>query len=169
MFFLLFSEIMHLTSRIFSAEMTNNDKQLSQILDQKIKILTLTENLRNFLDGDVADLKLCLQYHVLNPSKIQDFLSLEDMKNDAKSNRKLHSNFHTTNFKRFPPLYNPLISKLLQKLQDLNKFECHFRLNLAPKWKAGFFLAFTNFHVTPPRARLHQHHAGAWFSLLKVS
>ena len=78
-----------------------------------MKILTLTENLTNFLDGDVADLKLCLQYHVLNPSKIQDFLSLEDMKNDAKSNKKLHSDFTQPISRDFPPLYNPVISKLL--------------------------------------------------------
>ena len=81
--------------------------------ENEMKILTLRENLTNFLTGDLADFKLCLRYHVLNPSKIQDFLSLEDMKNDAKSNRKLHSDFHTTDFRRFPPLYNPLVSKLL--------------------------------------------------------
>jgi hypothetical protein len=85
-----FCEIMHSTRQIFSAEMTNNDKQLSpKIRLEKInqmKILTLTENLTNFLDGDLADFKLCLRYHVLNPSKIQDFLSLQGIKNDAKYN-----------------------------------------------------------------------------------
>ena len=72
--------------------------------ENEMKILTLRKNLTNFLTGDLADFKLCLRYHVLNPSKIQDFLSLEDMKNDAKSNRELNSNFHTTNFRRFPPI-----------------------------------------------------------------
>ena len=85
---------MHLTSRTFSAEMTNNDKQLPQkiTLEKKtqMKILTLKKKSYNFLTGDLADLKLCVRYHVLNPSKIQDFLSLEDMKNDAKCNIKLH-------------------------------------------------------------------------------